>query len=133
MSTTKNLKNIFKKLVDAYDNNDDAEQESLTKSIKNSGKQLRVVFDDDIQWEESQVEGYKEFPIVIQLIEVFLGDALVYKCERWFGSEKVDSGHTGLGGRWETIRVDEGGDGGIFELLENFGLSVDDPDVPGWK
>ena len=133
MSATKNLKNIFKNLVGAYGDNDDAKQESLTKSIKNSGKQLRVAFDDDIQWEESQVEGYKEFPIVIQSIEVFLGDELVYECERWFGSEQVDSSHTGLGGRWETIRVDEDGDSGIFELLENFGLSVDEPDVPGWR
>ena len=132
MSAIENLKNIFGELVEAYQDEDDA-KESLSKKIKDSGKHLRVEVKDDLQWEESQVEGYEECPTVIQSIEVFLGDELVYEGERCFGSEKVDPTHTGLGGRWETIRVDEGGQDGIIELLEDFGHPVDEPDVPPWR
>jgi len=132
MSTTENLKNIFADLVEAYDD-DGGAKESLAKKIKDSGKSLCVVIDDELQWEESQVEGYDECPMVVQSITVFLGEDSVSKVERWFGSEKVDSTHTGLGGRWQTIRVDEGGHAGLIELLEDFGHSVDEPDVPEWR
>ena len=94
---------------------------------------MRVVIDDELQWEESQVEGYDEFPMVVQSITVFLGEEPVCVVERWFGSELVDPTHTGLGGRWETLRVDEGGHGGLIELLEDFGHSIDEPDVPEWR
>ena len=133
MSSTKNLKNIFGELVEAYDDADVDAKESRAKKIKDSGKSLRVVIDDELQWEESQVEGYDECPMVVQSITVFLGEDSVYEVERWFGSEKVDSTHTGLGGRWQTIRVDEGGHAGLIELLEDFGHSVDEPDVPEWR
>ena len=133
MSSTKNLKNIFGELVEAYDDDDVDAKESLAKKIKDSGKSLRVVIDDELQWEESQVEGYDECPMVVQSITVFLGEDSVSEVERWFGSEKVDSTHTGLGGRWQTIRVDEGGHVGLIELLEDFGHSVDEPDVPEWR
>ena len=133
MSATKNLKNTFGELVEAYDDTDDDAKESLTKKIKDSGKILRVVIDDELQWEESQVEGYEECPMVVQSITVFLGEESVCEVERWFGSEKVDSTHTGLGGRWQTIRVDEGGHEGLIELLEDCGHSVDEPDVPEWR
>jgi hypothetical protein len=69
----------------------------------------------------------------VQSITVFLGEDLVFEMERWFGSEKVDSTHTGLGGRWQTIGVDEGGHAGLIELLEDFCHSVDEPDVPEWR
>ena len=133
MSSTKNLKNIFGELVEAYDDDDVDAKESLAKKIKDSGKSLRVVIDDELQWEESQVEGYDECPMVVQSITVFLGEDSVSEVERQFGSEKVDSTHTGLGGRWQTIRVDEGGHAGLIELLEDFGHSVDEPDVPEWR
>ena len=133
MSASENLKDIFGKLVGAYGDCDDAAKVFLTKKIKDSGKHLRIGVEDDLQWEESQVEGYIEFPTVIQSIEVFFGNELVYEVERWFGSEKVDSTHTGLGGRWQTIRVDDGGHDGIIELLEDFGHPVDEPDVPPWR
>ncbi len=112
MSATENLKNTFSELVEAYDDTDDDAKESLTKKIKDSGKILRVIIDDELQWAESQVEGYEECPMVVQSITVFLGEDSVCEVERWFGSEKVDSTHTGLGGRWQTIRVDEGGHAG---------------------
>ena len=133
MSATENLKNLFGELVEAYNDADDEAKESLAKKIKDSGKSLRVVIDDELQWEESQVEGYDECPMVVQSITVFLGEESVCEVERWFGSEMIDPTHTGLGGRWETLRVDEGGHGGLIELLEDFGHSVDEPDVPEWR
>jgi hypothetical protein len=133
MSATENLKNLFGELVEAYDDADDDAKASLAKKIKDSGKSLRVVIDDELQWEESQVEGYDECPMVVQSITVFLGEDSVCKVERWFGSEMVDPTHTGLGGRRQTIRVDEGGHAGLIELLEDFGHSVDEPDVPEWR
>ena len=133
MSATENLKNTFDELVEAYDDADDDAKKSLAKKIKDSGKNLRVVIDDVLQWETSQVEGYEECPMVVQSITVFLSEDSVYEVERWFGSEKVDSTHTGLGGRWQTIRVDDGGHDGIIELLEDFGHPVDEPDVPPWR
>jgi hypothetical protein len=133
MAATENLKNIFVELVEAYNDADDEAKELLAKKIKDSGFSFRVVVEDELQWEESQVEGYDECPLVVQSITVFLGEEAVCKVERWFGSEKVDSTHTGLGGRWESIRVDEGGHEGLIELLEDFGHAVDDPDVPEWR
>jgi hypothetical protein len=133
MKKTENLKEIFDELVTAYEEGDEAAKESLTKKIKESGKSFRVEVDDDLQWEESQVEGYEEAPTVIQTVEVFLGEVLVYEDQRWYGSEMVDPTHTGLGGRWETIRVDGGGDDVVVELLEDFGETIDEPDVPPWR
>ena len=117
MSATENSKNIFSELVEAYDDADDDAKESLAKKIKDSGKSLRVVIEDELQWEESQVEGYEECPMVVQSINVFLGEESVCEVKRWFGSEMVDPTHTGLGGRWEPIRVDDGGHEGLIELL----------------
>ena len=133
MSATENLKNLFGELVEAYNDADDEAKESLAKKIKDSGKSLRVVIDDELQWEESQVEEYDECPMVVQSITVFLGEEPVCVVERWFGSELVDPTHTGLGGRWETLRVDEGGHEGLIELLDDFGHSIDEPDVPEWR
>ena len=133
MSATENLKNTFGELVEAYDDDDGDAKELLAKKIRDSGGSMRVDIGDDLRWEESQVEGYEEWPVVVQSITVFLGEDTVSEVERWFGSEKVDSTHTGLGGRWQTIRVDEGGHAGLIELLEDFGHFVDEPDVPEWR
>lgn len=133
MSATENLKNTFVRLVEAYEDDDYETKESLVQAIKNSGKSFNIKFQDLLQWEESQVKGYQECPIVIQSIEVFLGDELVYECERWFGSELVDQTHTGLGGRWETIRIDDGGHEGLIELLNVLDHSLEAPNVPEWR
>jgi len=91
-----------------------------------------VVIDDELQWEDSQVKGYEACPLVVQSITVFFGEESVCEVERWFGSEKVDSTHTGLGGRWQKIRIDEGRHADIIELIEDFGHSVDESDVLEW-
>ncbi len=82
-SATENLKNIFGELVEAYDDDDVDAKESLAKKIKDSGKSLRVVIDDELQWEESQVEGYDECPMVVQSITVFLGKEVEVSADRY--------------------------------------------------
>jgi hypothetical protein len=133
MATTANLTNSFDELVQAYEDADDDAKASLIQKIKDSGKSLRVVIVDELIWEESQVEGFDECPMVIQSITVFLGEETVYEVERWFGSEMVDSTHTGLDDQWQTIRVDDGSHDGLIELLEDFDHPVDEPDVPEWR
>jgi len=103
------------------------------QKIRNSGKSLNVVVEDELDWEESKVEGFLECPMIDQSITITWGDESVYEVVRWFGSEMVDPTHTGLGGRWETTRVDDGGHESLIELLEDFGHSVDDPEVPDWR
>lgn len=133
MAGTENLRTIFGELVEVHNDADDKAKVSLAEKIKDSGRNFRVVIADDLQWKESQVAGYVECPTVVQSITVFGGEEAVYEAERWFGSEKVDSTHTGLDGRWQTIRVDEGGHEGLIELLEDFGHAIDVPDVPEWR
>lgn len=133
MSKTENLKNLFEELVKAYEDDDDEAKMSLTEIVKTSRKSFHINVEDDLQWEESLVNGYKECPVVIQSIEVFWGDELICECTRLFGSEKIDPTHTGLSGRWVTIRVDDGDHECLIELLEDFGHTVDEPSVPEWK
>lgn len=128
-----NSKQVFVDLVTAYDGGDDAIKESLIKKIRNSKKTFRAEVDADIQWDESQIEGFSEAPTVIQTYKIYLGNEIVYEGERWFGKEFVDPTHTGLGGRWEVIRVDERGDDSALEILEEFEIIIDEPNVPDWK
>ena len=132
MTSAKNFRDEFTKLVAAYGKWDDDEVKLLKESLTSSGKSLRVETVDDLQWEESESDAYEECPLVVQRFTVFLGDEIVYEGERWFGSELEDPTHTGTGGRWATIRVDDGGDEAI-EAIEDFGLEVDWPDVPAWR
>ena len=128
-----NIKQVFKDLVTAYDEWDDDAKESLLEKIRNSKKIFRVEANEDIQWDESQIEGFSEAPTVIQKYEIFLSNELVFEGERWFGKEIVDPTHSGLGGRWEVIRVDEGGGDSALEILEEFEIFVEEPNVPDWK
>jgi len=132
MNSVKNFRDEFTKLVAAYGKWDEAEVNGLKESLTSSGKSLRVETVDDLRWEESESDTYEECPLVVQRFTVFLGDEIVYEGERWFGSELEDATHTGTGGRWATIRVDDGGDG-ADQVLEDFGLEVDWPDVPAWR
>ena len=133
MSNKKNFKKSFKDLVTAYANWDETTQEKLITSFRSSDTFFRVEVDDDLQWEESTIEGFSEVPTVIQTYKIFFGNELVYEGERWYGKELIDSTHTGSGGRWEVIRVDEGGSDPAIEILAEFKIFVDEPDVPDWK
>ena len=129
----KDYKDLFCRLVEAYEEWDEEIIKSLTTELKESGLKLRTEVSEDLIWEESQVDGFTKAPLVIQTYKVFLGNEEVFEGERHYGSEMIDTTHTGMGGRWDVLRVDDGGDGGVLELLENFGLGFEAPDVPAWK
>ena len=133
MSNKINFKKTFNDLVTAYANWDETTQEKLIQQFKNSENIFRVEVEDDIQWDESTIEGFSEAPTVIQTYKIFFGNELVYEGERWYGKELIDPTHTGLGGRSEVIRVDEGGSDPALEILSEFKIFVDEPDVPDWK
>lgn len=133
MSNKINFKKTFNDLVIAYANWDEATQEKLLEKFKNSENIFRVEVEDDVQWDESTIEGFSEAPTVIQTYKIFFGNELVYEGERWYGKELIDPTHTGLGGRCEVIRVDEGGSDPALEILSEFKIFVDEPDVPDWK
>jgi hypothetical protein len=117
----------------AYEEWDDEDKKSLAKKIKDKEKKIRVDVDDVLQWIESQVDGYLQCPVVIQTINIFIGKELVCKLKREYGSEYIDPTHTGLGGRWTTLRIDEGGGDAVLEILSDFGHTVEEPSVPPWK
>jgi hypothetical protein len=129
----KDFTDLFCRLVEAYEEVDKEKIRSLTTELKEYRLKLRTEVSEDLIWEESQVDGFTEAPLVIQTYKVFLGNDEVFKGERHYGSEMIDPTHTGMGGRWDVIRVDDGGYGGVFALLENFGLEVEAPEVPAWK
>jgi hypothetical protein len=133
MSNKINFKKTFNDLVTAYANWDETTQEKLIQQFKNSENIFRVEVEDDVQWDESTIEGFSEAPTVIQTYKIFFGNELVYEGERWYGKELIDPTHTGLGGRSEVIRVDEGGSDPALEILSEFKIFVDEPDVPDWK
>lgn len=133
MSTKINFKKSFKDLVSACADWDETTKEKLIEKFRNSENIFRVEVEDDIQWDESTIEGFSEAPTVIQTYKISFGNELVYEGERWFGKELIDPTHTGLGGRWEVIRVDDGGSDPALEILEEFEIYVDEPDVPDWK
>ncbi len=133
MSNKINFKKTFNDLVTAYANWDETTQEKLIQQFKNSENIFRVEVEDDVQWDESTIEGFSEAPTVIQTYKIFFGNELVYEGERWYGKELIDPTHTGLRGRSEVIRVDEGGSDPALEILSEFKIFVDEPDVPDWK
>ena len=127
------LKKIFEDLVEAYENGDDDEKDSLVNKIKESGFVMRVEVEEDLEWEESVVEGYTECPVLTQTYRVFLGDEQVFVGDRMYGSEMSYSAHARVDGYWEAIRIDDGGVSGAIEALEDLGFPIETPNVPKWK
>jgi hypothetical protein len=111
----------------------DAEIKVCKDILTKSGLAIRVEVSNELDWEESVSPEYQECPIVTQTFKVYLGDELLYKGQRMFGSELIDPTHTGLGGRWESIQVDMGDENRTIEALEDLGHEVEWPDVPEWR
>jgi hypothetical protein len=128
-----NFLEVFERLVEAYDNLDDAEIQACKDIFSASGHTIRVEVSEDIEWEESVSPEYEECPVVTQTFKVYLGDELLHEGYRMFGSELVDPTHTGAGGRWETIQVDMGDENQTIEVLEDLGYEIEWPDVPEWR
>lgn len=124
---------VFERLVEAHDSMDDAEIKVCKDIFTKSGLAIRVEVSNELDWEESVSPEYQECPIVTQTFKVYLGDQILYKGQRMFGSELIDPTHTGLGGRWESIQIDMGDENRTIEALEDLGHEVEWPDVPEWR
>lgn len=116
----------FLDLVAAHEADDEDAIERMSERLRGLGGPLRLVVEEDTSWEESVVEGFSEFPVVTQSFKVFHGDDLVYEGERQFGSSLEDPTHTGLGGRWVTIRIDD------EEHVCVFHANVDSDSTANW-
>ena len=90
----KDYKDLFCRLVEAYEEWDEEIIKSLTTELKESGLKLRTEVSEDLIWEESQVDGFTEAPLVIQTYKVFLGNDEVFEGERHYGHEMIDPTHT---------------------------------------
>jgi hypothetical protein len=123
MDTEPESGSAFWKLIEAHD----ASEEDAARRIRDL---LRLEVEEDTSWEESELDEYDEFPVVTQSFKVFLGKDLIYEGERQFGITLEDATHTGLGGEWVTIRIDDERHISAEDALEELGLEIDWPDVP---
>lgn len=131
--TKANYQEVFSRLVEAQSDLDDDAFAECREVLEASGQQLRVEIDDELEWEKSVSDDYEECPLVVQTFTVLLGEEIIYEGVRMFGSELVDSTHTGAGGRWEAIQVDGGDEDSVCSALEELGLEIEWPDVPAWR
>lgn len=130
MTGNSNPRENFLDLVRAHEVEDEDAIQRSSEQLRASGQPLRLVVEEHTSWEESVVEGFSEFPVVTQSFKVLLGDDLVYEGERQFGSSMEDPTHTGLGGRWVTIRVDDEEHVVAERALEDLGLEIEWPTAP---
>lgn len=132
MSNT-DFKALFEQLVQAHAEGDDQEFAACRDALNASGLEIRVDVAETTEWEETDSPHYEEAPLVTQEFKVYLGEELLYHGERLFGSELNDRTHTGLGGNWEAIQLDEGDCEHAVAALEDLGHEVDWPEVPAWR
>ncbi len=124
------LSGEFSALLVAYDSDDDLAIEVIRNRILKTEKKMSLAIDESTTWEESVVDGFKEFPVVCQRFRVLIGEEVVYEGERLFGGSIEDPTHTGAGGRWTAIRIDENEHGTAERVIEDFGIEFKWPDVP---
>lgn len=121
-------KEIFSELVSAHDEGEeDLVSETHARLVSIAGP-LSVKTTAKTYWEESAIEGFSEFPLVVQTCRLYAGKQLVHTGTRSFGTEYVDVTHTGYGGEWEAIFLDS--EDFPEDLLNEIGIDVDWPDVP---
>ena len=120
----------FLDLIEAYAADDTDSIHRISERLRASDPPLQLLLKEDTRWEESLVDGYSEFPAVTQTFRVMLGNVLVYEGERVFGSSLEDPTHTGHGGRWVAIRIDDEEHADAEAVLEELGLELDWPVVP---
>ena len=120
---------VYKTLLELSENMDD-EIESIYEDAKEAGYELNLKISEETEWEESEIEGFSEFPVVTQTLRLFIKDTLVAEWERRYGIEYIDYTHSGLEGNWESLRLDNEEGYEIEEMLECVGIEIPLPDVP---
>lgn len=121
---------LFQSLVEAQSNNDDELLDKCLADLKPISAEFTVFLDESVDWEESFVEGYAEFPVVTQTFKVFWRDKLAYEGERQYGSSLEDPTHTGLAAEWVAVRIDQYEHVSAEQALECLGLAIEQPVVP---
>ena len=106
----------LKELLDLYESGDVEDFEEQAKSVV-------IKTTNEIFWEDSELEGFLVFPVVVQNYEIGLHDAICDEGTREFGIEDSLSG-------WGSIRIDGGDDSSFKDILDALGLEIPWPDVP---
>ena len=96
---------LYKTLLELSENMD-GDIESIYEDAKKAGYELNLKPSEETDWEESEIEGFSEFPVVTQTLSLFIKDTLVADWERRYGIEYIDYTHSGLEGNWESLRLD---------------------------
>ena len=126
-----NLRSEFITLVEFHDAGcgDEEAAQGIAARLSESRASFRVELEESTTWADGAGDGLCEYPTVSQCFKVFAGNEFV--CEGWrnFGCEFEDSTHTGLGGRWDTIRIDDGRSAAEM-ALESIGIEIECPSVP---
>lgn len=120
----------FLQLMAAHEANDERAIGRISGYLRSLDRPISVIVEEDVTWLESVNDDTWEFPLVTQTFKVLQGNKVVYEGERQFGSEFEDPTHTGLGGRWVTIRVDNFEHSAAVKALESCGLEIDWPSAP---
>lgn len=130
MNKKLNPREGFLDLVRAHETEDEDAMQRIGEQLRSSGQPLRLVVEESTSWDESLVEGFSEFPVVTQSFKVYFGDDVLYEGVRSFGCSFEDPTHTGLGGEWVTIRIDDSEHAMAEQALEDLGLDLEWPTVP---
>jgi hypothetical protein len=110
----------LKELLALYESDDMEHFSEQGSSIKDS---VVIKTTNKMFWEDSELENFLVFPIVVQTYEIRLHDAICDEGTRAFGIEDSLSG-------WGRIRVDEGEDSPFEDMLDALGLEIPWPYVP---
>lgn len=130
MTTQSTEQNSFLQLVAAHEANDERAIDQISGYLRSLDRPISVIVEEDVTWLEAVDDENWEFPLVTQTFKVLHQDQVVYEGERQFGSEFEDPTHTGLGGRWVTIRADNCEHVAAERALESCGLEIEWPSAP---
>lgn len=134
MTTQSTEPNSFLQLVAAHEANNERAIVQISAYLRALDKPISVTVDEEVTWSESVNDETWEFPLVKQTFKVLQGNRTVYEGERQFGSEFQDPTHTGLGGSWVTIRVDNLEHVLAEKALESCDLKIEwPPSLPARK
>jgi hypothetical protein len=127
MSNEEQLKKVFEDVLALFEVGDEEEFEQAYEKIKQMGLEFIIETEESEEWDESQIDGYSEFPTVTQQCKLFLGGVLVNEWERQFGIEMLE---TLGGGRWSPFRLDDNEGSYLEAMLERIEIEIFDPVVP---
>ena len=125
MKTVK-IKELFQRMLEV----DEDDALLIYEEAKAQGLEFELEIEESEEWDESEIEGYSEFPTVTQECKLLLGNIVVAEWDRRFGIEMIDVTHIGGSGKWCPLRLDDNEGSDIENLLELFDIDIIDPDVP---